>query len=259
MDNENGGKQELMTPKVNLPKGQEDYSSLSVGELRQELKTLLVQEQKLLKRVYQLEAENRALRYFSYQDGLTGLANRRHFNVFFDREFRRAVRENTPLSLILVDIDFFKRYNDTYGHQAGDNCLKQVANLLTGTISRGSDLVARYGGEEFAVVLANTGAEDAAFLAEKLRSRVEALSVLHKNSPISTCITISVGVATMQLNQNDSPDSLTAAADVALYEAKGAGRNCVKSAWPFDSNGPKHPRRIFQDIRPSLSTQQNSV
>ncbi|MCH8290898.1 GGDEF domain-containing protein [Candidatus Poribacteria bacterium] len=128
-----------------------------------------------------------------------------------------------------------------------------MANLLTGTISRGSDLVARYGGEEFAVVLANTGAEDAAFLAEKLRSRVEALSVLHKNSPISTCITISVGVATMQLNQNDSPDSLTAAADVALYEAKGAGRNCVKSACSFEGNDPKRRCQIVQSIRPSLS------
>ena len=148
-------------------------------------------------------------------------------------------------------------YNDTYGHQAGDNCLKQVANVLAATISRGSDLVARYGGEEFAVVLANTDAEDAAFLAEKLRSRVEALSLFHKNSPINTYITISVGVATMQLNQNDSFDSLIAAADAALYEAKGAGRNCVKSAWPFDSNASKHPHRILQELHPSLPMPQN--
>src|SRR5262249_39204252 len=129
--------------------------------LKREMDCRKSREKELLQVMQQLEAANRQLQRLSYLDGLTGIANRRHFDALLDQEWKRAARESLPLSLILIDVDWFKKYNDTYGHQSGDDCLKQVAETLSGTLRRPGDLVARYGGEEFVVILANTAAAGA--------------------------------------------------------------------------------------------------
>jgi diguanylate cyclase (GGDEF)-like protein len=175
----------------------------------------------------QLEEE---LRRFSFMDELTGIANRRNFDTFIDTEWKRAVRDNTPLSLLMIDIDFFKAFNDTYGHQSGDECLRQVASIINATLKRPGDMVARYGGEEFAVVLPGTDIEGAASLSESLRAKAEALGIVHAKSQASNYLTISVGCATVFPRQTSSPARLISAADQALYQAKQAGRNLVKIA-----------------------------
>jgi diguanylate cyclase (GGDEF)-like protein len=166
----------------------------------------------------------------SLSDGLTGIANRRHFDEFLEQEWRRAIREGTPLSLIMSDIDFFKAYNDTYGHLAGDDCLRQVAGVMRETLRRPGDMAARYGGEEFAMVMARTDLEGAVLLAESLRSLVEALGIPHAGSPSAVrLVTLSLGVATLVPSRDRSSSELVAAADQALYQAKSEGRNCVRA------------------------------
>ncbi|NOY62013.1 MAG: diguanylate cyclase [Gammaproteobacteria bacterium] len=177
----------------------------------------------------ELEQKNAELYRLSSQDGLTGIGNRRRFDEFLESEWRRAIRESSPLSLILIDIDHFKPFNDNYGHQSGDECLQRVAQALARGVRRPSDLVARYGGEEFAVILPNTATEGAQKLAEALRVEVEALAVSHEHSSTADCVTISMGVAsTIPLTGMAAPE-LTKMADQALYRAKEAGRNrfCV--------------------------------
>jgi len=168
------------------------------------------------------------LRQLSYMDGLTGVANRRYFEIKLNREWRRASRDNKPISLVMADIDFFKPYNDTYGHLNGDDCLKQVANILSETLKRPADLVARYGGEEFAVILPNTGARGVATMAKAMRAKVEALEIEHTSSLVSERLTISLGVATTMPSRSSLPSELVSAADQALYQAKKEGRNKVK-------------------------------
>ena len=175
----------------------------------------------------QLEAANQQLQRLASVDGLTQIANRRCFDEYFDKEWRRMAREQIPLSLILCDIDFFKNYNDTYGHQAGDECLRQVASAINRVLKRPADLVARYGGEEFAIILPNTTAEGAFQVAETIRLEVKALKIRHLNPPISEYVTLSLGVATAQPCQDGSSQMLIAAADQALYQAKAAGRDRV--------------------------------
>lgn len=136
-------------------------------------------------------------------------------------------REQQPLSLILCDIDYFKLYNDTYGHQAGDSCLKQVAGAISRALKRPADLVARYGGEEFAVIMPNTNDAGAIQIAQKLRFEVHQLMIPHAASAVSEYITLSLGVASTIPNQELSAENLIAAADDALYEAKKQGRNQV--------------------------------
>ncbi|MEW6187977.1 MAG: diguanylate cyclase [Thermodesulfobacteriota bacterium] len=167
------------------------------------------------------------LEQISYLDGLTGIANRRRFDEVLEREWRRSLREGTPLSLIMADIDHFKIFNDTYGHQAGDDCLKAVARTIAGALNRPGDTSARYGGEEFAVVLPNTEREGAGKVAEALRTQVEALKIPHMNSPVAPEVTISLGTATCMPAPNQSPRQLIIAADRALYQAKAEGRNRV--------------------------------
>ena len=157
------------------------------------------------------------LHQMSNTDALTGTANRRHFDDTLTLEWRRAVRAATPVSLVMIDIDFFKPYNDTHGHQAGDELLRRVAQTLQSRLHRAGDLVARYGGEEFAILLVGINAEHARDVAERSRADVEALGD----------ITISAGVATMVPSRDNSPDDLVSAADALLYEAKRAGRNRV--------------------------------
>ena len=160
-------------------------------------------------------------------DGLTGVANRRYLNEFVEREWARSIRENTMISVIMVDLDFFKAYNDNYGHLAGDECLKQVARQMKSNIKRPADLVARYGGEEFAIILPNTDVEGAEVIAEACRKSVEDLAIVHGASAVSSFVTVSLGVAGSREAQGRAATDLFAGADSALYKAKQLGRNCV--------------------------------
>jgi diguanylate cyclase (GGDEF)-like protein len=183
-----------------------------------------------LRRRERAEAE---LSVLAATDGLTGLANRRTFDKALESEWLRAARHNLPLSLLLMDIDRFKRFNDNYGHQAGDECLQAVARILAAAMKRPGDLVARYGGEEIAVLLPATDAAGAATVAEDVRSRVEALAIPHDGNLPASVLTISIGTATLkpsfQLFDAD-PKMLVALADQALYQAKLKGRNRVSIA-----------------------------
>jgi diguanylate cyclase (GGDEF)-like protein/PAS domain S-box-containing protein len=174
-----------------------------------------------------LRKMNQDLQLLAALDGLTGVANRRRFDEFIGREWGRMRRERTPISLILCDIDFFKLYNDTYGHQAGDDCLRAVAQAIRKSVKRPTDLVARYGGEEFVVVLSNTNAKGAVNIAENIRKQVEELSVAHHQPTGSRNLTISCGVSCMIPVEDNAPDKLIALADKGLYEAKNQGRNRV--------------------------------
>lgn len=177
-----------------------------------------------------LDAAYQRLQHVSFLDGLTEIANRRRFDEFLDLEWRRALRAATPVSVIMIDIDFFKAYNDTYGHQSGDECLKRVASALNLSLNRPGDLAARYGGEEFVVVLAGTHRPGAVAVAEALRSRIELLGIAHTGSAASDRVTISLGVATVVPRRTLAPAALVAAADRALYEAKRGGRNRIEVA-----------------------------
>jgi two-component system chemotaxis family response regulator WspR len=175
-----------------------------------------------------LAEANSALEKLSALDGLTGIANRRRFDQELKSNWYRAIRQSTSISLIMIDIDFFKLYNDYYGHQQGDDCLKQVAMILEKTASRETDLVARYGGEEFGVILPETGQKGALELAEQMRHNIEETNIDHVVSEISDHITISIGVATAVPEQNSNPESLVSFADQGLYQAKEDGRNRVR-------------------------------
>ncbi|MFB2982397.1 GGDEF domain-containing protein [Microseira sp. BLCC-F43] len=172
-----------------------------------------------------LATANQELQLLAAVDSLTKVANRRKFDEYLHIKWREMAREKAPLSLILCDIDFFKRYNDTYGHQAGDVCLQQVASALSRAAKRPEDLVARYGGEEFAAILPHTDSAGAIHVAEKMRVGVLALEIPHADSAVNQYVTISVGVASAIPHLESSPEELIAAADQALYHAKESGRD----------------------------------
>jgi diguanylate cyclase (GGDEF)-like protein/PAS domain S-box-containing protein len=172
-----------------------------------------------------LQQANEELARLSRTDGLTGLANRRYFNEVLHSEWQRARRDQKPLSLLLTDVDFFKKYNDTYGHQAGDHCLSSVAKALRVPIKRPGDLAARYGGEEFAVILPGTPSDGAQQVAELVRAEVERLGLAHSASTAAGHVTISIGVASVVPDDALSPEDLIKRADEALYRAKASGRN----------------------------------
>lgn len=178
----------------------------------------------------QLEQRNRDLQRLTGLDTLTQIANRRRFNAVLRWEWRRAVRQQRPFSLIFCDIDHFKRFNDTYGHQAGDECLVRIARSMEETLKRPADLVARYGGEEFIALLADTDADGARMLAEKMRARIEGLQIENCASPVSAHVTATLGAATLIPQVGRQPEDLVALADRALYAAKAEGRNRVLSA-----------------------------
>ena len=181
-----------------------------------------ITEQKLQEAYQEME-------YLSNRDGLTGIANRRYFDDYLVREYAYSVQYSRPLSLIMVDIDFFKQYNDKYGHLNGDECLKQIASTLEKTINRSRDLAARYGGEEFVIVLPETDKIGASVVAEKIRSSVEELNIPHIGSNISKYLTVSVGVSTLISDSKSIPENLILEADKALYQAKQKGRNRVET------------------------------
>lgn len=178
----------------------------------------------------ELMETNLELQRLTNVDGLTGLSNRRYFDQYLDTEWRQAMRAREPISLLIIDVDHFKQYNDTYGHLAGDEVLKTVATAVRSTFQRPKDLAVRMGGEEFAVVLPQTLADDLAFLAEKVVQAIEALGLPHAASPIAEKVTISVGGATHIPAGNDQPERLIEAADKAMYEAKRSGRNRAATA-----------------------------
>ena len=167
------------------------------------------------------------------QDGLTGLANRRAFDQTLEREWKRTLRDGGEMALLLLDLDYFKQFNDHYGHQAGDNCLRVVAACVQQHARRPGDVACRYGGEELAVILSATGAEDALNIAESLCASIAALAIPHEQSSCSPYVTASIGVATAIARVGGSmrmPESLLQAADHALYKAKAAGRARVDVA-----------------------------
>jgi diguanylate cyclase (GGDEF)-like protein len=174
---------------------------------------------------YRVEQANRATRFQALRDGLTGLANRRCFNDAIEREFNRAARSGRPLSLIMVDIDLFKNFNDRYGHPGGDACLRAVSAALQGVLRRPGDMAARYGGEEFAILLPETDIAGAVQIVGEMQAAIRTLAIRHEASPAGV-VTLSAGVACWHSGRpTATPAWLVEAADAALYEAKALGRN----------------------------------
>ncbi|EGY5282296.1 GGDEF domain-containing protein [Acinetobacter baumannii] len=173
----------------------------------------------------ELMQQAQQLSLLSQQDALTGLANRRYLDETLDNEWRRALRHETPLTIMMVDIDFFKPYNDSLGHLKGDQCLKDIATAISSIAARSGDLVARYGGEEFLLLFPMTNAQQAKIQAERLMNAIKKIAIVHPCSSVSPYVTISVGVATTIPRLNDSISAFVSRADHALYEAKTNGRN----------------------------------
>lgn len=180
-----------------------------------------------VKRERLLREQAEKLRGLAYLDGLTGIPNRRRMDEYLADELKRAARSGAPLSIIMADIDYFKQYNDAYGHQQGDFCLQRIANAIKATLRRPADLVARYGGEEFVIILPDTAMDGAVALAEDIRMHIESLNILYKTSEIAGHATLSLGVSSILPDSNASEKSLLNQADTALYQAKTNGRNRV--------------------------------
>ena len=206
-------------------------------ELESAQKELLQQQAQLLKDHEQLHTEkmglleeNALLSDLSVRDSLTRLFNRRHFDVTYDTEFRRAQRDRKSLALLFIDVDFFKALNDSIGHQSGDECLRQIARTLEQQPKRAHDVTARYGGEEFVILLPGASLDGACRIAEAARQAVLSLQIEHRASPVDSVVTVCVGVAACQPKFGDRPEELLAAADAAMYRAKTMGRNRVEIA-----------------------------
>jgi len=193
------------------------------SEIRRDFLLTLLQKINTIK----LKETNRKLELLSISDELTGTANRRHFDITFEREWNSAARNEYPISLIFLDIDFFKSYNDNYGHQAGDRCLKKIGDALNRSVRRSRDLLARYGGEEFVVLLPHTEMEEAFQIAENIRIHIQNMDIRHSYSEITNQITVSLGVASALPNLQTKSSYLIEQADAALYQAKNNGRNRV--------------------------------
>jgi diguanylate cyclase (GGDEF)-like protein len=180
----------------------------------------------------ELSISNEKLTHLADIDGLTQIYNRRSLDRFLVAEWNRHYRNQQPLSLLFIDIDYFKQYNDTYGHEAGDNCLIQIAKILKHNAKRSSDIAARFGGEEFAMILPETLDTEAFDIAQKIVSCLHELSIFHSASSVSEHVTMSIGISTFIPQQPNNSELLLIAGDKALYEAKRCGRNCVKQASP---------------------------
>ncbi|PUA18406.1 diguanylate cyclase [Glaciimonas sp. PCH181] len=201
------------------------YLAIDAGPIYDDGGNLIAVVETLRDMTVQKEAQ-RALQELATQDGLTGIANRRTFDAALQTEWDRAVRDGTTLTLLMVDVDHFKDYNDNYGHQAGDECLKRVAKAMATAPLRPGDLVARYGGEEFAVILPDVSVEGAKVVAERIRTSVEQLQISGTQG-MDKFVTVSIGAATAKAWTTSSSAALIAAADLSLYQAKHAGRNRV--------------------------------
>lgn len=197
----------------------------SALRLKSEIDKRKIHEQELTETTRKLQQANELLTRLSSIDALTDVYNRRFFDQAIDREFQRAMRTNSPLSLIMIDVDGFKAFNDIYGHQKGDQCLKSIATALKSSINRSHDLVARYGGEEFAIILPDTSQSGAERMAETLLNNVRALAIEHESAPVNNRVTISLGSVSCIPMQGVTPPDLIARADKALYQSKTGGRN----------------------------------
>ncbi|WP_338401482.1 GGDEF domain-containing protein [Neptunicella marina] len=173
----------------------------------------------------QLDAQKSELEQLNKIDALTHIYNRGHFNNYYEQQWHNAVRNNLELSLILIDVDYFKRINDNYGHLYGDACLVHLASIINEAVQRKTDMAARFGGEEFAVLLGSTGLNDALKIAERIRINIEQHPFVHEEKPLQ--LTVSLGVAAMYPKAGLNPNCLIEAADSALYQAKSSGRNCI--------------------------------
>ena len=212
--------------------GGDDYLTKPVSALVLHAKIHAMQRidemrRRLIKVSAELTEANRALERMSRQDGLTGLANRRFLDTYLAAEMARARRSKKELAMLLCDLDFFKPYNDHYGHPAGDESLRQVAQALRSVCRRAADLAARYGGEEFALVLPETGLAGATRVAEHVRRAVAALKIRHEHSEVAKHLTVSIGVAALLPGKDTRPETLVTIADRALYQAKKLGRDRI--------------------------------
>ena len=198
--------------------------------LKAEMDLRRAREAELLETTMKLRKANAILERLSYIDGLTGVGNRRYFDELYLKEWKRARRERAPVALLMLDIDFFKAYNDFYGHQAGDVCLARIAQAIAGSLKRPVDFVARYGGEEFAVVLPHTDLDGARTVARGISRAVHELKINHGASMVGDRVTVSIGAAALVPERDDDPDTLLHAVDAALYRAKEEGRDRIVAA-----------------------------
>lgn len=199
----------------------------SILHFKSEVDRLREREKNLVETTLQLERANVLLERLSNSDGLTGIPNRRYFDYMFKKLLASGTRLSIPISLLLMDIDNFKLYNDTYGHLAGDDCLKLISGAIHDTIKRESDFIARYGGEEFVIVLFGVEPKTAAELAENIREHIFGLKIPHSASPVSDWVTVSIGVVSCVPEPSVSPEIMIDRADKALYTAKSHGKNQV--------------------------------
>ncbi len=230
------GNQEIRVAIEALKKGANDYIlkdenindtvAIAIGHVM-EMHRLKMENLRLLE---DLARKNSELERLSLLDGLTGVANRRYFDRIIQQEWSRATREQAPIAVVMIDIDYFKTYNDSYGHQQGDACLQQVAKALSATLKRPSDFVARYGGEEFVAVLPDTELAGAWALAEAMRENIQHLALEHAASKVCRHVTASLGVASAIPGRDSAHAELIKMADEALYAAKQGGRNRAQTA-----------------------------
>lgn len=210
-------------------------------------------DRRLTQEVRALQREKHDLERIVCVDSLTGVANRRHALGLLEAEWKRSAREATPLSLIIIDLDCFHAFNETYGHPGGDACLRRVTAEMVMCLRRPSDFLGRYGGEEFIAVLANTDAAGARIVAERLRAAVEALQIAHEASTCSQVVTISVGFATALPRPDATHDALIAAADRALLAAKQNGRNRIHGDAPAAAPRPRPASQPFRRFPPVIA------
>lgn len=199
----------------------------SALRLKSEIDRRKRREEELIVATRESQEANLKLQRLAAVDGLTEIFNRRYFDHALQREFQRCLRNQSPIAVIMIDIDGFKQFNDFFGHVRGDQCLKRISSELKKLCKRSHDFIARYGGEELVVVLPETAEEGAEKMAETLRARVESLAIDHPKAPVGNCVTISLGVACLVPQPKIAPEELVRRADRALYQSKSAGRNRV--------------------------------
>ena len=222
------GRMEKEEEAIALHKGAADYipKDFHPGVLKARVERQIVRKR-----------ERDELEPLTYRDGLTRIYNRRKFDVTFEHEWYRAMRNRTSLALVMIDIDHFKAFNDHYLHQVGDECLRRVAHALAASIHRAGDFVARYGGEEFSAVLPDTDLEGALMVAERMREGVSGLAIPHLYSSTTDHVTVSVGIACRVPGREEDPQQLLGLADIALYRAKANGRNRIVVNDPVTPSG----------------------